>query len=81
MPSLQRGWNSSSRSSFGIRAGAGLAVLALHAAVIGATLSFQRAAGKSRNSRPVDHYITKDSRNKMNTFLEVTDGMTRFWLF
>ena len=36
MPSLQRGWNSSSRSSFGIRAGAGLAVLAIHAAVIGA---------------------------------------------
>ncbi|MFD4837621.1 energy transducer TonB [Achromobacter sp. NPDC058515] len=36
MPSLQRGWNSSSRSSFGIRAGAGLAVVALHAAVIGA---------------------------------------------
>ncbi|MGS1106449.1 energy transducer TonB [Achromobacter anxifer] len=36
MPSFQRGWNSSSRSSFGIRAGAGLTVLALHAAVIGA---------------------------------------------
>ncbi|KRC76588.1 energy transducer TonB [Achromobacter sp. Root83] len=36
MPSFQRGWNSSSRSSFGIRAGAGLAVVALHAAVIGA---------------------------------------------
>ena len=36
MPSLQPGWNSSSRSSFGIRAGAGLAVVALHAAVIGA---------------------------------------------
>ncbi|MEN5165688.1 MULTISPECIES: energy transducer TonB [Achromobacter] len=36
MPSFQRGWNSSSPSSFGIRAGAGLAVVALHAAVIGA---------------------------------------------
>ncbi|MGE8636224.1 MAG: energy transducer TonB [Achromobacter piechaudii] len=36
MPSFQRGWNSSSPSSIGIRAGAGLAVVALHAAVIGA---------------------------------------------
>lgn len=36
MPRFQRSWNSSSTSSFAIRAGAGLAVVAVHAAVIGA---------------------------------------------
>lgn len=36
MPSFQRGLNSSSTSSFALRAGAGLAVVAVHVAVIGA---------------------------------------------